>query len=111
MPNNRPQGRKTSVSGKSTGVYRRGEGQGTGPVGSANSHPQRRPSSSGGVSRAARAGSGGGLLLILLVVAYFIFSKGRSGRPAGRLRQRRLHLRGGSGQPAESGRRFLCRQL
>ena len=77
MPENRPQGRKTSVSGKSTGVYRRGQGQGTGPVGGANSHPQNRPSSSrGSGSRAARAGGGGGLILILLVLAYFIFGKG-----------------------------------
>ena len=39
MADNRPQGRKTQVTGQSTGAYRRGSGLNTGPVGSANSNP------------------------------------------------------------------------
>jgi hypothetical protein len=74
MPDNRPQGRKTKVSGQSTGAYRRGEGQNTGPVGSAGSNPNRpgRPSGQG-MSRATKAG-GGGLLIIIIAVIYFLLS-------------------------------------
>ena len=39
MPENRPQGRKTHVTGQSAGAYRRGSGLNTGPVGSGNSNP------------------------------------------------------------------------
>lgn len=75
MPDNRPQGRKTKVSGQSTGAYRRGEGQNTGPVGSAGSNPNRpgRPSGQG-MSRATKAGGGGGLLIIIIAVIYFLLS-------------------------------------
>lgn len=34
MPDNRPKGREKHVSGQGKDVYRRGEGLGTGPVGS-----------------------------------------------------------------------------
>ena len=75
MPDNRPQGRKTKVSGQSTGAYRRGEGQNTGPVGSAGSNPNRPSRPSGqGMSRATKAGGGGGLLIIIIAVIYFLLS-------------------------------------
>ena len=73
MPENRPQGRKTTVSGKSSGVYRRGEGQGTGPVGKAGSHPTQGSGRSGSSpSRAARVGGGSGAILIVIVVLFFL---------------------------------------
>ncbi|MBR3473781.1 MAG: peptidase C11 [Oscillospiraceae bacterium] len=82
MPENRPQGRKTKVTGQSTGAYRRGSGLNTGPVGSGNSNPfsqsgsgQRRP----GMSRATKAGGGGGLLIIVIAVLFFLLRGGGLG--------------------------------
>ena len=75
MADNRPQGRKTQVTGQSTGAYRRGSGLNTGPVGSANSNPHStsHPTGSGhGMSRAAKTGGGGALILIILI-ALFLF--------------------------------------
>ena len=81
MADNRPQGRKTKVSGQSTGAYRRGEGLNTGPVGSAGSNPhsQSGGASRPGVSRAAKAGGGGGMLILVLIVAFLLFRGGGSG--------------------------------
>lgn len=82
MPENRPQGRKTNVTGQSTGAYRRGSGLNTGPVGSGNSNPfsqsgsgQRRP----GMSRATKAGGGGGILIIVIAVLFFLLRGGGLG--------------------------------
>ncbi len=86
MADNRPQGRKTKVTGQSTGAYRRGSGMNTGPVGSAGSNPhsQSRPSGSGhGMSRAAKAGGGGGALILIILVVLFLF--GGNGGLAGLL--------------------------
>jgi hypothetical protein len=100
MPENRPQGRKTKVSGQSTGAYRRGEGQNTGPVGSAGSNPNRPSRPSGqGMSRAAKAGGGGGFLLIIVVVLFFLLKGGGLG---GLLGGDEGALSGESGYP-ESG--------
>ncbi len=79
MPDNRPQGRKTNVTGQSTGAYRRGEGLNTGPVGSSGSNPNNTGSSSSGrpgMSRAARAGGGGGMLIIIILVLFFLLRGG-----------------------------------
>ena len=60
MADNRPQGRKTNVTGQSTGAYRRGDGLNTGPVGKSGSNPfnTSQSSSKPGMSRAAKAGGG-----------------------------------------------------
>ncbi|MBQ6116873.1 MAG: peptidase C11, partial [Oscillospiraceae bacterium] len=80
MPENRPQGRKTKVSGQSTGAYRRGEGQNTGPVGSAGSNPNRPSRPAGqGMSRAAKAGGGGGILIVIIFVLIMLFKGGGLG--------------------------------
>lgn len=55
--NNRPRGREQHVTQNSSGVHRRGEGQGTGPVGSGS---QGGSGESGGGSRKSTGGSGGG---------------------------------------------------
>ena len=81
MPENRPQGRKTNITGQSTGAYRRGQGLNTGPVGSANSNPhsQSRPSARPGMSRAAKAGGGGGMLIIVVIVLFLLMRGGGLG--------------------------------
>lgn len=80
MAGSRPRGRQKNVSGQGKGVYKRGSGLGTGPVGSSGGY-SGRPSgggSSGGGSgrgnrgpRNTRSGGGGGLgkLIILGLVA------------------------------------------
>lgn len=65
---NRPEGRQTNVQGEGTGLYRRGEGLGTGPVGrdasevaavgTAISQANKQPASSG--SGGGGGGGGGG---------------------------------------------------
>ena len=81
MPENRPQGRKTNITGQSTGAYRRGQGLNTGPVGNANSNPhsQNRPAGHSGMSRAAKAGGGGGMILILVLIAFLLLRGGGLG--------------------------------
>ncbi len=80
---NRPVGREKKVSGENTGgVYKRGEGQGTGPV-SGGSMPGGSSSGSSGsggspINRVLRSGGGrmgcGSILLILVV--FLLMSKG-----------------------------------
>ena len=87
---NRPRGRERDVSGQGKDIYKRGEGLGTGPVGSADGHQGRteaqqnkpaanfRPSttgqssSGGGFTRAAKTGSP---ILIIVVLAVVFFGK------------------------------------
>ncbi|MDO4864791.1 MAG: clostripain-related cysteine peptidase, partial [Ruminococcus sp.] len=86
---NRPRGRQKNVTSGGSGAYKRGDGLGTGQVGSADHSAQRptgnRPAgntpagdtqhhSGSGVRRAA-IGGGGGLGLILLLAALFILPK------------------------------------
>ena len=81
---NRPRGRQKNVTSGGSGAYKRGDGLGTGQVGSAD-HTADKPSgnrpeaspqhhSSSTVKRAA-IGGGGGIGLILMLVALFILPK------------------------------------
>ena len=81
---NRPRGRQKNVTSGGSGAYKRGDGLGTGQVGSAD-HTAAKPSgnrpeasphhhSSSTVKRAA-IGGGGGIGLILMLVALFILPK------------------------------------
>ena len=81
MAENRPQGRKTNVTGQSTGAYRRGDGLNTGPVGKTGSNPfsTSQSSSRPGMSRAAKAGGGGGLILVFLLLFFLLRGCGGSG--------------------------------
>lgn len=67
MDQKRPRGRDTHVTNNSTGVHKRGDGLGTGPVGSSGGYG--RPGGSGGHSGGGgvRAVGGGGLGLIVLL--------------------------------------------
>ncbi len=70
MDNNRPVGREKRVTGQSSGVKRRGDGLGTGPVGGG----PKRPSGDNG-NRNGR-GSGGGKSPLLIVIALIVLLMG-----------------------------------
>ena len=67
---NRPQGRRKNVTSGGSGAHRRGEGLGTGPVGSGS---YSGGSTGGSGSGAKRAAAGGGGLITLLIIGFFIF--------------------------------------
>ena len=79
MADNRPSNRKKYTSSGSSSVDKRGEGLGTGPVGSGNGHhnspghhesPEQHSGSGSMVVKGAAGGSG---LMVLLLIAYFLF--------------------------------------
>ena len=94
---NKPRGREKNVSGEGKDIYKRGEGLGTGPVGSADGH-QGRPgqqaqsggnqskpvqqTQSGGGSSFTRAAGRSSPILIIIVLAVLIFG-GRKLRGGG----------------------------
>lgn len=73
MDNKRPMGHNKNVTGTSD-VYKRGDGLGTGPVGTTNGRKSSGGSSSGGGIKRA----GGGLSIIVIILA-LIFGKGFMG--------------------------------
>ena len=89
---NRPQGRRKNVTSGGSGAHRRGEGLGTGPVGSGS---YSGGSSGGGGSNAKRAAAGGGGLITLLIIGFFIFKMMSGG--GGGLGDLLGSLTGGSG--------------
>lgn len=77
---NRPQGRRKNVTSGGSGAHRRGEGLGTGPVGSGS----YSGGSTGGSGGAKRAAAGGGGLITLLIIGFFLFKMmGGSGLSGG----------------------------
>ena len=94
MDQKRPRGREKYTTDSSTGVHKRGDGLGTGPVGSSNGYSGRTgqsggqsggsSSSSGGIGRAVTRGGGISLPVILIIlVLYFIFGRGGASSDAG----------------------------
>jgi len=81
MATNRPRGRVKNVTGNSKGVKKRGEGLGTGPVGSTGGSMGGSTGSvpSGGGQRATRAGGNGGLLKIIILVVVLLGGGGGIG--------------------------------
>ncbi len=82
MDNDRPQGRKKQIGGQGSGLNRRGEGLGTGPVGSgegfrpkpSGGKPSFSENGGGGNYRGRRSGGGGKsplLIIVLLLVLLF----------------------------------------
>ena len=79
---NRPQGRRKNVTSGGSGAHRRGDGLGTGPVGSGS----YSGGPTGGGGGAKRAAAGGGGLITLLIIGFIIFKLfGSSGGGAGDL--------------------------
>ncbi len=97
MENNRPQGRKKQIGGTGSGLNRRGDGLGTGPVGSGEGFRKVEQAvvTEKVVKKAVRSGRGGGgssLTIILIVLALLIFG-GKSGLSS--------LLGGGSSEPTQ----------
>ena len=85
---NRPRGREQNVTGQGKDIYKRGEGLGTGPVGSHDGHAGRKEAQqsrpAGGVNRpfsgstgsagssGTRAGGGRGSLILIIIAAIVI---------------------------------------
>ncbi len=67
---NRPNGRNKNVSGSGKGIYKRGEGLHTGPVGNTDGYAGRFETKSGGSSK--RSGSRSPLLTIILVAVLLL---------------------------------------
>ena len=82
MNQNRPRGRDKNVTSGGSGAHRRGEGLGTGRVGS-GSFSGGSSSGGNGIKRAA-AGGGGGLAIIIMIVAFILKGGGgNSGNSGG----------------------------
>ena len=89
---NRPRGREKNVSGQGKDIYKRGEGLGTGPVGSADGHQGRpgqqarpgqpfqadRPAQTGRTgSSFTRAAGRGSPILIIIILAVVLLGRGK----------------------------------
>ena len=75
--NNRPEGRKRRIEGTGSGLYRRGEGLNTGPVGKGQSAAPKKvtqqftENGGGGNYRGKRGGGGGiGIIAIILLLLF-----------------------------------------
>ena len=68
MENNRPRSREKHVAGPGKTVHKRGDGLGTGPVGSSGGHSEATPSSGGGTRGSGSGSRGGGMKLIVLLL-------------------------------------------
>ena len=77
MDKQRPTGRQKHVTTGGSGVHRRGDGLGSGPVGSSSGYSGRKPGSSsgGGMSRATK-GAGLSLPVIIILVIVFMLRGG-----------------------------------
>lgn len=79
MDQNRPKGREKNVTAGGSGVHRRGEGLGTGPVGSQDGYAGKTGGHSSGAGKRAAAAGGGGTLLLVLVGLVLLKSCGGAG--------------------------------
>ena len=81
---NRPRAREKYVTNNGKGVGRKGEGLGTGPVGSSDSQVRRGESGEGHhINKAAAIGGGGGILAAIIGIIMMLFSGGGAGGGSG----------------------------
>ena len=80
---NRPNGREKNITGKGKSIYKRGEGQGTGPVGSSDGYAGKpAPGGSTGNSGSGRAttrAGGRSPLLVIILAAVLLLGGGGAG--------------------------------
>ena len=79
MDEKRPLGREKNVTGKGKGIHRRGEGLGTGPVGSSDGYAGRTEQGSSTSSGPQRSTRGGGMKLILILLVALLGGGGGLG--------------------------------
>ncbi|MBE7003849.1 MAG: peptidase C11, partial [Ruminococcaceae bacterium] len=77
MDENRPRGREKHITGEGKDVHKRGEGLGTGPVGSADGHAGRAEANGGGGGQ--RASGGRSPLMTIIVLAVLLLGGGGAG--------------------------------
>ncbi|MBE6909490.1 MAG: peptidase C11 [Ruminococcaceae bacterium] len=77
MDDNRPRGREKHVTGEGKDIYKRGDGLGTGPVGSADGHAGR--TGSGGSGGGGKRAGGGSSLLTIIIAAIVLLGGGGAG--------------------------------
>ncbi len=78
MEDNRPRGREKHVTGQGKNIYKRGDGLGTGPVGSADGHAGRTGGSGSGNGGGKRSGGRSPLVTIILL-AMLVLGGGGAG--------------------------------
>ena len=93
---NRPQGRQKHVTGSGKSIYKRGSGQGTGPVGSSGGYAGRPGTTGGGsASGGGVTRSGGRISPIVIILAVLLLGGGGGGLLSGL-------LGGGSSTPSNN---------
>ena len=70
---NRPRGRDKNVTEGGKGAYRRGDGLGTGPVGSSDGYSSRQDDGGFGKKAVTRGGSGSLIVIVLFLLFKFFF--------------------------------------
>lgn len=98
---NRPRGREKNVTSGGTGAHKRGDGLGTGKVGSKD-YENRRPSGGGGMKRAGGIGGGSLLLILALVFLPKLLGGGNSGSGSGGMGDLLGSLTGGGSSSSSS---------
>ena len=76
---NRPQGRQKHITGPGKSIYRRGSGQGTGPVGNSGGYSGRPGTSGGSGSGGTRSFGRRPSLLTIIIAAIVLFGGGGLG--------------------------------
>ena len=74
--NNRPRAREKRVTDNGKGVGRKGEGLGTGPVGSSDVYSREEGSGGRHISKGAAIGGGGGFLAVIIAILFSLFGGG-----------------------------------
>ena len=76
---NRPNGREKNVTGQGKGLYKRGEGLNTGPVGREDGYQGRKQQQASGGSGGNRAGGGRSPLIIIIALVVLLLGGGGAG--------------------------------
>ncbi len=106
---NRPRGRDKNVTEGGKGAYRRGDGLGTGPVGSSDGYSSRQDDGGFGKKAVTRGGSGSLIVIVLFLLFKFFFggtSQDGAGQESGGAVEQILGALAGDSQGAQSPAQF-----